>query len=170
MPGLIALVEKPLDNTWQSPLEPPGSPFFHSTPSHRLSPEPRCSPPSSHSFSTLVSSASTRRPTRPPTALPVFRQNQKQGRQERTSAEPAPTRPHNVKMPTVSAGPNRTESGKKVVEIGSVVVFTVNSLSDWCIYAPPEPGPDSLIGNTEVRQVSRVSERRAQLMAHFPAD
>jgi len=34
----------------------------------------------------------------------------------------------------------------------------LNSLTDWCIFAPPEPGPDSTIGNTEVRRVSRVSE------------
>ena len=29
---------------------------------------------------------------------------------------------------------------------------TVNSIDDWCIWSPPQPGPDSTIGVTEVRQ------------------
>lgn len=34
------------------------------------------------------------------------------------------------------------------------IIFTaraVNSVTDWCIWSPPEPGPGSVIGNTEVR-------------------
>lgn len=31
---------------------------------------------------------------------------------------------------------------------------TVNSLDDWCIFAPPQPGPDSVIGNTERIEVA----------------
>ncbi|RPD54924.1 hypothetical protein L226DRAFT_82742 [Lentinus tigrinus ALCF2SS1-7] len=30
----------------------------------------------------------------------------------------------------------------------------INSLDDWCIFAPPEPGPDSVIGNTERIEVA----------------
>jgi hypothetical protein len=29
----------------------------------------------------------------------------------------------------------------------------VQSIDDFCIFAPPNPGPDSVIGNTEVRRV-----------------
>src|SRR5258708_2141807 len=29
----------------------------------------------------------------------------------------------------------------------------VNSIDDFCIFAPPNPGPDSVVGNTEVRRV-----------------
>ncbi|KAG6839758.1 hypothetical protein C0991_011913 [Blastosporella zonata] len=25
----------------------------------------------------------------------------------------------------------------------------INSVTDWCVWAPPNPGPDSVIGNTE---------------------
>ena len=123
MSNLIALVRKPLIilggpqlNPWVSFLP------FLTLPSS-FSPEPRCSPPSSRSFSTLVSSASTRSPTRPPTALQVFLQSRKTDRLERTSAEPAPTRPRNVKTPTVSARPNRKTEIKKRSLRRSVVVF-----------------------------------------------
>ncbi|KAI0628541.1 hypothetical protein C8Q77DRAFT_1067566 [Trametes polyzona] len=30
----------------------------------------------------------------------------------------------------------------------------LNSLDDWCIFAPPQPGPDSVIGNTERIEVA----------------
>ncbi|KAF8893217.1 hypothetical protein CPB84DRAFT_1783449 [Gymnopilus junonius] len=30
----------------------------------------------------------------------------------------------------------------------------LNSLTDWCVFAPPNPGPDSVIGNTERIEVS----------------
>ncbi|TFK92500.1 hypothetical protein K466DRAFT_573021 [Polyporus arcularius HHB13444] len=30
----------------------------------------------------------------------------------------------------------------------------INSLDDWCIYGPPQPGPDSVIGNTERIEVA----------------
>lgn len=30
----------------------------------------------------------------------------------------------------------------------------MNSLDDWCIFAPPQPGPDSVIGNTERIEVA----------------
>ncbi|TFK49003.1 hypothetical protein OE88DRAFT_451481 [Heliocybe sulcata] len=30
----------------------------------------------------------------------------------------------------------------------------INSVDDWCIFAPPEPGPDSVIGNTERIEVA----------------
>ncbi|KAI0355847.1 hypothetical protein OH77DRAFT_267651 [Trametes cingulata] len=30
----------------------------------------------------------------------------------------------------------------------------INSLDDWCIFAPPQPGPDSVIGNTERIEVA----------------
>ncbi|KAI0821903.1 hypothetical protein BC628DRAFT_1328512 [Trametes gibbosa] len=30
----------------------------------------------------------------------------------------------------------------------------LNSLDDWCVFAPPQPGPDSVIGNTERIEVA----------------
>ncbi len=30
--------------------------------------------------------------------------------------------------------------------------YTVNSLSDFCVFGPPEPGPDSVIGNIEANR------------------
>ena len=36
----------------------------------------------------------------------------------------------------------------------------VNSIDDFCIFAPPEPGADSVIGNTEVRRVGSVAFTR----------
>lgn len=36
----------------------------------------------------------------------------------------------------------------------SALHFTVNSLDDWCIFAPPQPGPDMTIGNTERIEVA----------------
>ena len=33
-------------------------------------------------------------------------------------------------------------------------VGAVNSLDDWCVFAPPEPGADSTIGNTERIEVA----------------
>lgn len=35
----------------------------------------------------------------------------------------------------------------------------VNSLDDFCIFAPPDPGPGSVIGETEVRRIGHVSEK-----------
>jgi hypothetical protein len=34
-----------------------------------------------------------------------------------------------------------------------LIFLLVNSIDDFCIYAPPDPGPGSVIGNTEVRRV-----------------
>jgi len=31
-----------------------------------------------------------------------------------------------------------------------IVCIAVNSVDDFCLFAPPEPGPGSVIGNTEV--------------------
>ena len=33
-------------------------------------------------------------------------------------------------------------------------LWTVNAIDDWCIFAPPTPGPDAVIGNTERIEVA----------------
>lgn len=35
-----------------------------------------------------------------------------------------------------------------------ILTPTVNSIDDWCLFAPPTPGPDSVIGNTERIEVA----------------
>jgi hypothetical protein len=37
---------------------------------------------------------------------------------------------------------------------------SVNSVDDFCLFAPPEPGPNSAIGDTEVRAFLAVGIAR----------
>jgi hypothetical protein len=39
-------------------------------------------------------------------------------------------------------------------------LMTVNSVDDFCMWGPPEPGPDSLIGNTEHEVVAWCTKPR----------
>jgi hypothetical protein len=43
-------------------------------------------------------------------------------------------------------------SSSSLSPCGDHTSATVNSIDDWCIWSPPQPGPDSTIGVTEVRQ------------------
>jgi len=38
------------------------------------------------------------------------------------------------------------------------MTVSVNGVNDFCIFAPPDPGPGSVIGNTEVRRVDHFYE------------
>lgn len=38
----------------------------------------------------------------------------------------------------------------------------VNSVQDWCVWAPPQPGPDSVIGNTEVHAFTSLFSDREE--------
>jgi len=40
----------------------------------------------------------------------------------------------------------------------TIVTKKVNSVTDFCLFAPPNPGPDSVIGNTEVSDVPSFEE------------
>jgi hypothetical protein len=62
----------------------------------------------------------------------------------RTSAGQDPTRHRSARTPTVRITPS--------LEMPPVPTLPnlVNSLNDWCIFAPPDPGPGSVVGNTEV--------------------
>ncbi|KAG6849325.1 hypothetical protein H0H93_009417 [Arthromyces matolae] len=48
----------------------------------------------------------------------------------------------------------------------------INSVTDWCIWAPPNPGPDSVIGNTEdyvlTLQLMQTLHRMARARASSP--
>jgi len=54
------------------------------------------------------------------------------------------------------ASPCQNAYGSSGIRFGASQVFTdapwftVNSVEDFCLFAPPEPGPGSLVGNTEV--------------------
>lgn len=39
--------------------------------------------------------------------------------------------------------------GAQVNQTSDSRLLTLNGVDDFCIYGPPEPGPDSLIGNVE---------------------
>ena len=54
--------------------------------------------------------------------------------------------PERLQYVTVSRGSTTCPCSERIV--------LVNSLDDWCIFAPPEPGPDSVIGNTERIEVA----------------
>ena len=41
-------------------------------------------------------------------------------------------------------------------------LLTLNGVDDFCLYGPPEPGPDSLIGNVSNLSPPVRSDRRAQ--------
>lgn len=112
---------------------------------------PRCSPQLSRSSSSLlVSAASTRRLIRRHTFLPMPPSSQSKDRQGRTSVGQPLTRPRHARTPTVSARRARKEIS---LNICSFVFQLVNSIDDFCIFAPPNPGADSVIANTEVRRV-----------------
>lgn len=66
-----------------------------------------------------------------------------------TSVDPAPTRRPTARTCTVR--PIALLTCRQDAEIAPSIV---NSIDDWCIFAPPEPGPDSVIGNTERIEVS----------------
>jgi hypothetical protein len=64
---------------------------------------PGCSPPLSHSSSSLPASVSTPRPTRPPSSLPMPPLRHSKDRQGPTSVGRPLTRPRHARTPTVSA-------------------------------------------------------------------
>jgi len=151
MPNLTAEFKPKLKKNHVSPtlplpcLHPPSFlsltlPFRHS----------RCSSPSSRSLSTLASSASVRRRTRLPIPLPISRTSQNKARLAPTSVRIPTTRRRTVRLPGVSAG---------LSPLARVDFFSlVNAIDDWCFWAPPNPGPDSVIGNTEVRRNRHLSD------------
>jgi hypothetical protein len=57
-----------------------------------------------------------------------------------SSGKNGPTNPDKPEFLAVGSQVNQTSMARLV---------TVNSVDDFCLYAPPEPGPDSTIGNTE---------------------
>lgn len=50
--------------------------------------------------------------------------------------------------------------GAQVNQTSYSRLITINSVDDFCVYAPPEPGPDSLIGNTEAIEVAWCTKPR----------
>ncbi|PIL23120.1 hypothetical protein GSI_14429 [Ganoderma sinense ZZ0214-1] len=58
--------------------------------------------------------------------------------------------------------PNQTEQGQSGTnqcgtgnsQNSTCQNLFVNAIDDWCIFAPPDPGPDSVIGNTERIEVA----------------
>ena len=115
---------------------------------------PRCTPPLSRLSSSLPASASTPRPTRPPSSLPMPPLRHSKDRQGPTSVGRPLIKPRYARTHTVSARPETSQTTeRKIIEPPVFFFQLVNSLDDFCIYAPPNPGPDSAIGNTEVRRV-----------------
>jgi len=62
-----------------------------------------------------------------------------------------PTNPDKPEFLPVGAQVNQTSMSR---------LLTVNSVDDFCLYAPPEPGPDSTIGNTEGEVVAWCTKPR----------
>ena len=62
-------------------------------------------------------------------------------------------------MPTVSAGQLLKECKERSLRPFFFFFKLVNSLDDFCIFAPPDPGPASVIGATEVRRIGHISEK-----------
>lgn len=83
--------------------------------------------------------------------LQLRRNRDKQGL---TSVGPAPTRRRYVKMPIVSAVASEKRGNLESSSRHSITLKIkkkVNSLEDFCIFAPPDSGANSIIANTEVR-------------------
>jgi hypothetical protein len=93
----------------------------------------------------LPSGASTVRPILPPTTQPISPITPKTVRPARTNVALAvvktqPARMLTVRPPILLSHPNRPLT----------LWIPVNSVEDFCIWAPPEPGPNSVVGNVEV--------------------
>jgi hypothetical protein len=50
--------------------------------------------------------------------------------------------------------------GSQINTTSDARLVTVNSVDDFCLYAPPSPGPDATIGNTEGEVVAYCTKPR----------
>ena len=66
----------------------------------------------------------------------------------------------NPNGPTNPDKPSLLPAGAQVNQASDSRLLSLNSLDDFCIYGPPDPGPDSLIGNVEPIVVAYCTKPR----------
>lgn len=67
---------------------------------------------------------------------------------------------HNPNGPTNPDKPEFYPVGAQVNQTSLSRLLSLNGVDDFCLFGPMEPGPDSLIGNTEPTVVSWCTKPR----------
>lgn len=62
--------------------------------------------------------------------------------------------------PTNPPEPTMMAPGDKVNQTSYARLLSLNSVDDFCMFGPPEPGPDSVIGNVEAIAVAYCTKPR----------
>ncbi|KAJ9101659.1 hypothetical protein QFC20_005192 [Naganishia adeliensis] len=88
-------------------------------------------------------------------AAAVMAQNSTGGAVDQTGV--VATFPNGVNNP---AAPAFAEVGSTVNQTSYSRLLSLNGVDDFCVFGPPEPGPDSLIGNVEPIVVAYCSQAR----------
>lgn len=73
------------------------------------------------------------------------------------NAQVTATFPNGVTNPSA---PSFYPVGSAVNQTSMARLLTLNSVDDFCLFGPPEPGPDSLIGNVEPVVVAYCTKPR----------